>query len=273
MRDEVKKSTQQFSARQNKIRVGAVSYLNTKPLIYGFENGMMKEEIELTIDHPANIADALLSGKIDIGLVPVAILPQMKEYYFVGDYGIGADGAVESVCLFSEVPVSEIKSVLLDYQSKTSISLVQLLLKEYWKTEVQLIPANENFIESIKGSTAGVVIGDRTFAIKKNYPFVYDLGACWKLYTGLPFVFAAWVSNKPMGDDFVKRFNAANHFGLENLQTVIQNNRETGVDLKTYYTKSIQFKLSEQHLYGLQLFLKKIESSSLSSKWINLIPA
>ena len=117
---------------KRKIRVGAVNYLNTKPLIYGFEKGAMKDEIDLLLDHPANIAKMLLHDTIDIGLVPVAIIPGMQEYYIVSDYCIGCDGDVASVCLFSEVPLPEIEMILLDHQSKTSADLLKILAKEYW---------------------------------------------------------------------------------------------------------------------------------------------
>lgn len=109
------------NGHSNKIKVGAVSYLNTKPLIYGFEKGMMKDEVELVIDYPGKIAQALLDDTIDVGLVPVAIIPRMKECHIVSDYCIGANGPVASVCLFSEVPLEKITTVLLDYQSRTSV--------------------------------------------------------------------------------------------------------------------------------------------------------
>jgi chorismate dehydratase len=124
-----------------KIKVGAVSYLNTKPLIYGFEKGMMSETTELVYDFPANIARKLLNDEIDIGLVPVAVLPGMKEYYIVADYCIGCNTAVASVCLFSDVPLEKISTIHLDYQSRTSVALLKLLLKEHWKIAPQLIAA------------------------------------------------------------------------------------------------------------------------------------
>jgi chorismate dehydratase len=112
----------------HKIKVGAVSYLNTKPLIYGFEQGMMADEIDLVIDYPANVAKLLVENKIDIGLIPVAAIPLLMEHYIISDYCIGCDGEVASVCLFSQVPINEIETILLDYQSKTSVALLQLLL-------------------------------------------------------------------------------------------------------------------------------------------------
>ena len=86
-----------------------MSYLNTKPLIYGFEKGMMKEEVELVMDYPANIASMLLNDEIDIGLVPVAVLPALKQYHLISDYCIACDGEVASVCLFSEYQLMKLK--------------------------------------------------------------------------------------------------------------------------------------------------------------------
>ncbi len=238
-----------------KIKVGAVSYLNTKPLVYGLEKGMMNDEVELLLDYPSNIATALLDGIIDIGLVPVAIIPQMKEYYIESEFCIASDGAVSSVCLFSEVPVEEIKIVLLDYQSRTSVLLVQYLLTEYWKVDPQFIPASNDFIEQIKGTTAAVIIGDRAFQQKKIAAFNYDLGLAWKLHTGLPFVFAAWVSNKPMAPAFIKAFNLANKFGLDHIAEVIEKNQIEAIDLEHYYSENIQYQLDENKMKGLAMFL------------------
>jgi len=118
--------------------VGAVSYLNTKPLLYGIRQAEIISAIELTIDYPSRIASMLLRDEIDIGLVPVAIIPQMKEYHINGDFCIGSDGPVASVCLFSEEPMDRIEKVLLDYQSRTSVELARVLLKQYWKIAPEL---------------------------------------------------------------------------------------------------------------------------------------
>jgi chorismate dehydratase len=121
---------------QKKIRVGAVNYLNTKPLIYGLDHGIMNGQAELIIDYPSRIASMLLEDQIDVGLVPVAIIPEMKEHYIISDYCIGSVGEVASVCLFSQVPMEKIESVLLDYQSRTSIALLKVLIKNFWNIDV-----------------------------------------------------------------------------------------------------------------------------------------
>ena len=145
----------------NKIRVGAVSYLNAKPLVYGFEKGMMRDEIILSFEYPSKIASQLINDEIDIGLVPVAAIQELKDFHLVSDFCIGADNEVASVCLFSDVPLNEIENVLLDYQSRTSVLLLQILLKEHWRLSPKLTVAESGYESLIEGNTAGLVIGDR----------------------------------------------------------------------------------------------------------------
>jgi len=235
-----------------------VSYLNTKPLIYGFENGLMKNEVDLLIEYPSKIAAMLLNDEIDVGLVPVAVIPQLKEYHIISDYCIGSDGEVASVCLFSEVPLFDIKTILLDYQSRTSVALLKILIKEYWKINVIFKNTENGYQSKISGTTAGLIIGDRALMQRQKSRFIFDLGEEWKNFTDLPFVFAAWVSNKKLDADFIKEFNEANKLGLSNLEKVVEKNPFKPFDLHTYYTECINFELDENKKKGLELFLKKI---------------
>ncbi len=253
----------QIIQQMKKIKAGAVSYLNTKPLIYGFEQGMMQDSVELLLHYPSRIAGMLLDDEIDLGLVPVAIIPRMRESYIISDYCIGAEGAVASVCLFSDVPVTEIKEVLLDYQSRTSVRLAKVLLKEYWKLNPVLTDAKEDFRDHIKGTTAGLVIGDRAFEQRRISPYYYDLGEAWKLHTGLPFVFAAWISNKKLDTGFIKAFNEATSAGLQQLDKVIEQNPTDLFDLRKYYTQHISYALTAEKRRGLSLFLDKISKNSI----------
>lgn len=241
---------------QRKIRVGAVSYLNTKPLIYGFEHGMMKESVDLVINYPAKIASMLLENVIDIGLVPVAIIPKMKEYYINSDYCIGCNGQVASVCLFSEVPLKEIKTILLDYQSRSSVALLKALIKDYWKVDVLFEETSGEYQSRISGATAGLIIGDRALQQRQISPYIYDLGLAWKNYTGLPFVFAAWISNKKLSEGFIHSFNDTNAFGLNRIEQVVQENPCKIFDLKYYYTDCIKFYLDDDKRRALELILK-----------------
>ena len=107
-----------------------MSYLNTKPLLYGIKHGFVIDNMSLVLDYPSKIAAMLLNDEIDVGLVPVAIIPKLSEHYIIGDYCIGAIKQVASVCLFSEEPLAEIKTVILDYQSRTSVALAKILLEK-----------------------------------------------------------------------------------------------------------------------------------------------
>lgn len=242
-------------------RIGAVSYLNTRPLLLGIEQESFLNSIDLVKSYPANIAQDLLSGKIDIGLVPVAILPQLSDPHIVSNYVIGANGAVASVALFSEVPIDEIKSIYLDYQSRTSVQLLKILLSQFWKKEVEFIPAIEGYIAQISGTTAGVIIGDRALENLSKYPYVYDLSLAWKQHTGLPFVFAAWVANQPIPAAFMAAFDTANGYGLAHLDEVIAliPAQEQVYDLHKYYTENISYVYDEEMKQGLERFLEALK--------------
>jgi len=239
-----------------KIKVGIVSYRNTRPLIYGLQRPPVAEQIELVEEMPSKLADMLKKGEIDLGLVPVAILPQLGDYYIVGDHCIATEGEVASVCLFSEVPLPEIKKVYLDYQSRTSVALLQWLMKESWGIEPEIVHAkDESYRNEIKGTTAGLVIGDRALEQRRISTFIYDLASEWRAITGLPFVFAAWVSTKPLPEDFITAFNTANELGLQHLDEIIAANPYLVYDLKKYYTLHLNYHLDERKRQGMDLFL------------------
>ena len=245
---------------ETKIRVAAVSYLNTKPLIYGFEKGMMVNEIELVTDFPASIADMLINDVVDIALVPVAIIPSLKEYHIITNYCIGTTGEVASVCLFSDVPLTDIKTVLLDYQSRSSVGLLKILLKDFWKINVELVSGNTGYEEKIEGTTAGLVIGDRAFIQRKKSKYIYDLGIAWKEMTGLPFLFAAWVANKKLPQTFIEKFNQTTGEGFKHLPEIIAANAYPHYDLKKYYEDHISFNLDDYKRKGLDEYLKRLEN-------------
>jgi len=243
-----------------KIKVGAVSYLNTKPLLYGIRRSVeLMEMIELVEDYPAKIAGMLVDGTIDVGLAPVAVIPRLNEWHIVSDYCIGANANVASVCLFSEVSIDKIEKVLLDYQSRTSVNLCKVLLKHYWKIDPVIEEANENYISEINGTTAGVVIGDRALNQRRVSPYIYDLAGSWKAMTGLPFVFATWIANKELPQTFIDLFNKANGLGLTHLDEVIAENPYPVYDLKTYYTTNISYVLNDQKQKGMNKFLEYLK--------------
>jgi chorismate dehydratase len=242
------------------IKVGAVSYLNTKPLIYGFKHGHKVEHMELIEDYPSKVAAMLLNDEIDVGLVPVAIIPRLKEAHIITDYCISAEGPVASVCIFSDVTIMRVEKVLLDYQSKTSVALAKILLKHYWKISPLVEDAKEDFRDHIKGTIAGVVIGDRAFEQRKESPYIYDLAEAWINMTGLPFVFAAWIANKKLPDNFIETFNAGNKIGLQNIDKVIAENDYNKYDLNKYFRENVSYQLTPEKMQGLNRFFELLSN-------------
>lgn len=246
-------------SNERKIRVGIVNYLNTKPLIYGLQKEPINKLIDLVGAYPAKLAQMLADDQIDVGLIPVAVIPQLSSYHINGNFCIGTEGEVASVCLFSEVPMKEIKTVYLDYQSRSSVALLKWLIKESWGINPEIRQArDESYRQEIKGTTAGLVIGDRALEQRKISTFIYDLGSEWRAITGLPFVFAAWVSKTPLPDGFVRIFDEANAMGLHHIDEIVRETPFELYDLRKYYTIHLSYELDERKKQGLQRFLAAI---------------
>ena len=220
----------------------------------------MQEQIDLRLEYPAKIAQDLLDDKIDVGLVPVAVLPQLKEYHIVSDYCIGSQDEVASVCLFSSTPIHQIRFVYLDYQSRTSVALLKILLKNFWKISPQLLEAEPGYETKIAGDVAALVIGDRALGLRKDAAYIYDLGHAWFKMTGLPFVYAAWVANKKLNENFVSEFNTATAAGLDHINEIVADHSFEPYDLYVYYTKNIDYIFNAEKKKALALFLQMMSS-------------
>jgi chorismate dehydratase len=244
--------------RNDIIRISAVSYLNTLPFLYGIEHSNLLNNIEFKLDYPSICAQKLIDNQVDISLIPVASTPLVKNAYFISDYCIGAHNEVKSVLLLSEVPLSEIKTVLLDYQSSTSVNLVRVLAHKYWKVSPEWIKAEKGFENSISGNIAAIVIGDRTFSLIHQYKYVYDLSAEWYKFTGMPFVFATWAANKEISSEFLNQFNQVLKFGISHLKEVADKYHKeypnSNIDLYKYLTENISFLFNQEKKESLKLF-------------------
>lgn len=240
-----------------------VSYLNTVPLIHGIrQDKNLVQQIQLNQDIPSECARKLISEEVDLGLIPVAVIPQLKKPHIISDYCIGAVGKVKSVLLLSDVPLTEIESIYLDYHSRTSVALCRLLCKEFWNISPNFIKAEKGFETRIEGTTAGVIIGDRTFFLPKDYQYQFDLAEEWQKMTNLPFVFAAWVSNKALPQAFIQQFNNALQLGLNNTSLAIEQQQNLPISkhaLHEYLTRYIQFDFDTAKKDGLALFLEKLK--------------
>jgi chorismate dehydratase len=244
----------------NNIKISAVSYTNTKPFIYGLQHTGIIQNIELSLDNPTDCAQKLIDGRVDIGLIPVAAILSLPYSEIVSDYCIGAEGAVNSVFIFSNCDIHEIKTLQLDPQSRSSNNLARVLLKNYWTVNDLNIVDAADYAQSSEPHTAFVQIGDRTFGKKNQYKFVYDLAEEWQKFTGLPFVFAAWIANKPIPKEFMAQFNIALKYGLDHRPELLQElPARTDFDLEDYLMHKLDFELTANKKEALNMFLTYVK--------------
>lgn len=239
-----------------KIRISTISYTNTKPFVYGMlAHPELLEKARIIFDTPAEAARKLLFKESDLGIIPVAMIPGLPESYVLSDYCIGADGPVNSVFIFSELPIGQVRSIRLDTQSRTSNNLARVLCRNFWKTDPVFLDP-----ESPMHADAIVLIGDRTFLHRDRFAFHYDLSGEWKDFTGLPFVFAAWVANKELEPAFIFLFNEAIKFGVDHIEDVLAEIPAVpGFDLRDYLLHKLSFTFDAEKRKGLELFLSYLK--------------
>ncbi|POY37354.1 radical SAM protein [Solitalea longa] len=244
-----------------KLRVSAVSYTNTKPFLYGIEHSNVLDKIELSLDIPADCAQKLIDDKVDVGLIPVAALLRLPYYEIIGDFCIGATGAVNSVFIFSDVPVEEITTIRLDPQSRTSNNLARILMKKYWKIDPIILHEGE--------ADAQVLIGDRTFGRKQDFNYAYDLAEEWMNFTGLPFAFAVWAANKPINEQLKAELNRALAYGIAHRKELLKTmEKRVDFDLDDYLLHKIDYVFDDKKHQALNLYLeylKEIDHSPVSA--------
>jgi len=243
-----------------KIRISAVKYANTYPFLYGLSETGFDKKVELSTDHPAECAEKLISGRVDIGLIPVAALPMMKEHHIITDYCLGAYGKVRTVMLLSNSPFKEIRTINLDYRSRSSVSLARILAKNSWRKEFHWNSTSENFdFTHMAEHEAAVLIGDQCFEYENRFKFRIDLAEEWHKFTGLPFAFACWTSNKELAKTFLDEFNEALGVGVKNIPAVIKKYGNMGAirgeDLRVYLTQNMNFDLNDDKRKAIKLFL------------------
>lgn len=250
----------------DKIKISIVNYTNTLPFKWAIKRSDLLQKIDLQEDIPSICAQKLKFKQVDLALIPVAALVELDSWFIETDFCIGAKGRVDSVKLYSQVPLEEIKTVTLDYQSKSSITLTKVLLKFFWKKQVEYLDAKPGFENTISDTNAAVVIGDRTFVLNGRYNYEYDLALEWQNFTGLPFVFAAWVSTEKLSGDFIQEFNTVLEYGLQNIPGAIEDDYSNHALSKEktleYLTKRIDYRLDADKRKALDLFLNYIRQLS-----------
>ena len=174
------------------LRLGAVSYLNTKPLVYGLD--AQPDQFDVRFDVPAKCAELLHEGRVDLGLIP-AIEYLRGDYTIVSDISIASDGPVATVAVFTRKPIRDVHTIALDLSSRTSVALTRVLCANHWRITPKFTPAEPDLEAMLQRADAALVIGDPAFEIDpaKQHVTKIDLGAEWQALTGLPFVYAMWV--------------------------------------------------------------------------------
>jgi chorismate dehydratase len=240
------------------IRITAVSYYNTLPFIYGLIHSGMVSGFDLSLDVPSECARKIFSGEADIALIPVGALPGIPDYQLVSNLCIGADKDVKSVLLLANTDLESLKTIYLDTDSRTSVKLVQIMAKQFWKVSPEWKSLSE-YKGKLTSEEGMVLIGNKTFGLSSQYPFCYDLAGEWIKFTGLPFVFAVWISRRKLPPDFEKSFQSALTWGVNHREeSIIMADKPhiTEQELISYLQNDISYSLDEQKLKGMELFLK-----------------
>jgi chorismate dehydratase len=243
-------------------RIGAVSYLNTRTLVYGLKEGLNPGNLELSFDTPSNLADRIESGDLDIALLPSIELARIPGLEVVPGLSITCDGPSRSVLLVSKLPVEEIRTVALDPESRTSNALVQILFATAWNSKPTFLSGCRDLDKALDMADATVRIGDKAlFEPLPDGLHTYDLSGVWAERTGLPFVFAVWACRPgAMDQPLYKRLHACRRSGKLAIPAIAREWEWDGArfpDLvETYLTKNIRTRFGSRELQGLKGFLE-----------------
>jgi chorismate dehydratase len=184
-----------------KIRAGAVSYLNTRPLVFGIEQGLGADRLELTYGVPSVLASRMAAGELDLALLPVIELARVPDLVVVPGLAIGSLGNCGSVVLVARKPLASVRSVALDPDSSTSNALAAVLFAEAWGGEPAFVAGPRDLTLALEEHDAAVRIGDKAlFEPLPEGAVAYDLGGAWTARTTLPFVFAVWAARPGVVD-------------------------------------------------------------------------
>src|SRR5580700_2942209 len=252
------------------LRISAISYLNTAPLMWDFEHGSTdaRSAFDISYTIPSQCAASLHEGSADIGIIPVAAYASIPDLAILPGVAIASRRPVRSILLVSKLPIEKIRTVALDTSSMTSVALTKVLFAKWWgggRTFTAMAPDIEHMLEE---HDAGLVIGDPALKIDRSRYLTYDLAEEWIRLTGKPFVFAFWAVRQAALNDLSHDVHLAAVFqesrdnGLlpESLDRIA---REWGPrlqlgeeDVKSYLTENIHYSLDPPCLDGMKLFFQ-----------------
>ncbi|GAB4142406.1 MAG: menaquinone biosynthesis protein [Planctomycetaceae bacterium] len=241
------------------VQIGAVAYLNSKPLVEGLTE--LLPDAHISLDYPSCLADDLAAGQLDVGLVPSVECFRHPNYRVISDACVATHGPVLSVKLYSRVPAGEIQTLALDEGSRTSATLVKTILSEKYGVHPKTVPLPLGKSIHETNAQAILLIGDRAIEPPaESFVVTWDLGEVWHNWTGLPFVFALWVSNgtPENAEELCEMLNRARDLGVERIPEIAHREaKRLGIAEKTaynYLTKNLHFRLGSAEQSGLKLF-------------------
>ncbi len=238
-------------------------------MLSGLEN---MSGIDLHLEDPAGCARKLLDNEVDIALCPVGALVDIPDYHIISDVGIGCLGRVRTVAVYSHLPFDQLSAVRLFGESRSSNLLVQVIDNQFLRQGLQFLPATSDAIDTMpEDDTIGqLCIGDACFDMEKRYPYVTDLGELWHHYTSLPFVFACWVSLKPVQEDKAAAFSKAVASGVSEIDNMDIPTSRTDVDVRSYLRDNIRYQMDADSRKALQMFTHYCRQ--LNNKYQNADP-
>jgi len=243
------------------LRVAMVGYLNTVPLVYGLQHGQGQYDLDLLI--PAECYTAFDTGRVDVALVPVGVLPLLQQGAdIVTDYCIGCTAAVRTVCLLTNVPIHDVKKIHLDTHSRTSVLLTRVLMAHHWCQDVSYESSNVTTIAAsdLGDGEAVLMIGDKVFDVEGQYRYSYDLGEQWYEMTGLPFAFAVWVAKPDVSQATIDQLSADLAHGVMNIPASLAEHKEEDLafDLDEYFREHIDYHFNDGKKEAVHIFLQMI---------------
>lgn len=240
------------------LRITAVSYLNTAPFVYGLTQSQYHKDFKLSLDVPAECARKLLSQQVDVGLVPTFAILNRPEFRLISNFCIGAVDNVRTVVLLSNTDLKNIKKIYLDNHSRTSVHLVRVLAQFHWKIDVQWVDADISSLKlPLADGEALLAIGDKVFGLEEQFAVRHDLAKEWYEFTGLPMVFAVWVSQKPLAVTVEEKLTKALAFGVKNIPLAVESFNHLNISSEEavrYLTHNISYVLDEPKRKAVSLF-------------------
>jgi chorismate dehydratase len=249
-----------------RLRISAISYLNTAPLMWDFEHGDAGPAFDVSYTLPSACAAALEKGSADIGIVPAVAYASVPGLTILPGVAIASKRAVRSILLVSKVPLEKMRSVALDTSSLTSVALTKVLFAKWWGGERRFAPMAPDVDKMLEHHDAGLLIGDPALQVDRSRYLAYDLAEEWIRLTGKPFVFAFWAVRQSVLKDASSAFDLATIFqdsrdhGLQpaNLDQIARHwgprLRMSEAGVISYLTENIHYYLDEACLDGMRLF-------------------